>query len=58
MTTEFSETGHQYQLIVRSECGPLMEWLFGDAAIETASSPVAGGSCPSGGFPLDGRGTP
>lgn len=35
MTTEFSETGHRYQLIVRGECGPLTEWLFGDAAIET-----------------------
>ena len=34
MTTEFSETGHRYQLIVRGECGPLTEWLFGDAAIE------------------------
>ena len=35
MTTEFSETGHRYQLIVRGECGPLTGWLFGDAAIET-----------------------
>jgi hypothetical protein len=35
VTTEFSETGHRYQLIVRGECGPLTEWLFGDAAIET-----------------------
>ena len=34
MTTEFSETGHRYQLIVRGECGPLTEPLFGDAAIE------------------------
>ena len=31
MTTEFSETGHRYQLMVRGECGPLTEWLFGDA---------------------------
>ena len=35
MTTEFSETGHRYQLIVRGERGPLTEWLFGDTAIET-----------------------
>jgi hypothetical protein len=35
VTTEFSETGHRYQLIVRGECGPVTEWLFGDAAIET-----------------------
>jgi hypothetical protein len=35
MTTEVSETGHRYQLIVRGECGPLAEWLSGDAAIET-----------------------
>ena len=35
MTTEFSETGHRYQLIVRGECGPLTEWLSGDAAIGT-----------------------
>ena len=34
MTTEFSETGHRYQLIVRGECGPLTEPLFDDAAIE------------------------
>jgi len=31
VTTEFSETGHRYQLMVRGECGPLTEWLFGDA---------------------------
>jgi hypothetical protein len=37
MTTEFSETGHRYQLIVRGECGPLTEWLFGEAAIETGN---------------------
>ena len=37
MTTEFSETGHRYQLILRGECGPLTEWLFGDAAIETGN---------------------
>jgi hypothetical protein len=37
MTTGFSETGHRYQLIVRGECGPLTEWLFGDAAIETGN---------------------
>ena len=35
MTTEVSETGHRYQLIVRGECGPLTEWLAGDATIET-----------------------
>jgi hypothetical protein len=35
VTTEFSETGRRYQLIVRGECGPLTEWLFGDAAIGT-----------------------
>ena len=34
MTTESSETGHRYRLIVRGECGPLTDWLFGDAAIE------------------------
>ena len=34
VTTEFSETGHRYQVIVRGECGPLTGWLFGDAAIE------------------------
>ena len=34
MTTGFSETGHRYQLILRGECGPLTEPLFGDAAIE------------------------
>lgn len=37
MTTGFSETGHRYQLIVRGECGPLTEWLSGDAAIETGN---------------------
>jgi len=35
VTTEFSEIGHRYQLMVRGECGPLTESLFGDAAIET-----------------------
>ena len=35
VTTEFSETGHRYQVIVGGECGPLTAWLFGDAAIET-----------------------
>ena len=35
MTTEVSETGHRYQLVVRGECGPLTEWLFGEAAIGT-----------------------
>ena len=35
VTTEFSETGHRYQVIVRGECGPLTGWLFGEAAIET-----------------------
>ena len=35
VTTEFSATGHRYQLIVRGEGGPLTESLFGDAAIET-----------------------
>ena len=35
MTTELSETGHRYQLIVRGDCGPLTEWLAGDAAIGT-----------------------
>ena len=34
VTTEFSATGHRYQLIVRGECGPLTEPLFDDAAIE------------------------
>ena len=37
MTTEFSETGHRYQLILRGERGPLTEWLSGDAAIETGN---------------------
>ena len=37
MTTDFSETGHRYQLIVRGECGPLTESLFGEAAIETGN---------------------
>jgi hypothetical protein len=35
VTTEVSETGHRYQLMVRGECGPLTEWLSGEAAIET-----------------------
>ena len=35
MTTEFSEGGHRYQLIVRGECGHLTERLSGDAAIGT-----------------------
>ena len=35
MTTEFSQTGNRYQLILRGECGPLEEGLFGDAAIES-----------------------
>jgi hypothetical protein len=34
MTTQFSQTGHRYQLIVRGECGPVTERLVGDAAIE------------------------
>ena len=42
MTTESSGTGHRYQLILRGECGPLTEWLFGDAAIETGN----GCTCP------------
>ena len=33
MTTEVSETGHRYQLMVRGECGPLTEWLFGDVCV-------------------------
>ena len=37
MTTESSETGRRDQLILRGECGPLTEWLFGDAAIETGN---------------------
>jgi hypothetical protein len=36
VTTEFSETGHRYQLIVRGECRPLTERLSGDAAIEAS----------------------
>ena len=35
MTAEVSETGRRYRLIVRGECGPLTEWLVGDAAIGT-----------------------
>jgi hypothetical protein len=35
VTTDVSETGHRYQLMVRGECGPLTEWLSGDAAIGT-----------------------
>jgi len=34
MTTQLSQTGHRYQLIARGECGPLTEWMSGDAAIE------------------------
>ena len=41
VTTGFSEPGYRYQLILRGECGPLAEWLFGDAAIES------GGGCTS-----------
>jgi hypothetical protein len=37
VTTEVSETGYRYQLIVRGECGPLTESLFGEAAIETGN---------------------
>ncbi len=37
MTTEVSETGHRYQLILRGECGPLTGWLFGDVTIETGN---------------------
>ena len=35
VTTEFSDTGHRYQLIVRGEGGPMTESLFGDDATET-----------------------
>ena len=35
MTTDVSETGHRYQLIVRGGCGPVTERLPGDAAIGT-----------------------
>ena len=35
MTTEFSETGHRYQLIVHGGCGPVTERLPGDAALGT-----------------------
>ena len=35
MTTELSETGRRYQLIVRGECGLLTDCLSGDAAIGT-----------------------
>ena len=35
MTTEVSETGHRYRLMVRGACGPLTEWLPGDAATGT-----------------------
>ena len=41
MTTEVSEGGHRYQLIVRGDCGPLTERLSRDAAIGT------GGGCTS-----------
>ena len=34
MTTQLSQTGYRYQLIARGECGPLTEWMSGDAAIE------------------------
>jgi hypothetical protein len=59
VTTEFSETGHRYQLIVRGECGPLTEWLFGDAAIETVLHlPLRASLAHPGASPLYGRGTP
>jgi len=35
VTTEFSETGHRYQLMVRCGCGSVTERLPGDAAIGT-----------------------
>jgi hypothetical protein len=35
VTTEFSETGHRYRLMVRGGRGPLTERLPGDAAIGT-----------------------
>ena len=67
MTTEFSETGHRYQLIVRGEYGPLTEWLFGAAAIEpghgctslnfSAHLPLPASLAHPGASPLDGRGT-
>jgi hypothetical protein len=33
VTTEFSQAGHRYQLMLRGESGPLTEPLSGDAAI-------------------------
>jgi hypothetical protein len=38
VTTEFSETGHRHQLMVRGGCGPVTERLSGDAAIGTGDS--------------------
>jgi len=35
VTTDVSETGHRYQLIVHGGCGPVTERLPGDAAIGT-----------------------
>jgi hypothetical protein len=37
VTTESSQTGHRYQLILRGERGPQTGWLSGDAAIETGN---------------------
>jgi hypothetical protein len=35
VSTEFSDTGYRYQLILRGECGPLVAGLFGDVTIES-----------------------
>jgi len=36
MSTEVTDTGYLYQLILRGECGPLVAGLFGDVMIEPA----------------------
>jgi hypothetical protein len=34
MSTQFSDAGYRYQLVVRGECGPLLTGWFGEAAVE------------------------
>jgi hypothetical protein len=35
MSTESSDASYRYLLILRGECGPLLEGLFGDATLES-----------------------
>ena len=37
MSTECSDTGYRYRLILRGECGTLVAGLFGDATMESGS---------------------